>query len=171
MEAEAAMRRRCENLRERVTSSNGVRIPAQAIRRISISSEFSRASFQNKSPPARGVEPAAVSFDTAGCLECGSRANSALKPGSMVVARTWWLIFSPAHRACASIDGSYRIHCELVFHIELFLRFIRLRSSQVRSWLWPSSAGSKAGVVAGSTLLRTENRADGSIASWLSVQE
>jgi hypothetical protein len=116
-------------------------------------------------------EPAVVSFDTAGCLECGSRANSALKPGSMVVARTWWLIFSPAHRACASIDGSYRIHCELVFHIELFLRFIRLRSSQVRSWLSPSSAGSKAGVVAGSTLLRTENRAGGSISSWLSVQE
>jgi hypothetical protein len=106
-----------------------------------------------------------------GCLECGFRANSALKPGSMVVARTWWLIFRPAHRACASIDGSYRIHGELVFHIELFLRFIRPRSSQVRSWLWPSSAGSKAGVVAESTLYEPRTELGASIASWLSVQE
>jgi hypothetical protein len=89
----------------------------------------------------------------------------------MVVARTWWLIFSPAHRACASIDGSYRIHGELVFHIELFLRFIRHAHRRCEAGFGRPQQAAKREVVAGSTLLRTENRAGGSMASWLIVQE
>jgi hypothetical protein len=79
------------------------------------------------------------------------------------------VICSPIHRACASIDGSYRIHGELVFHIELFLRFIGTRSSQARSW--PPSLNRQQSRSGGrvNPLLRTE--LGGSIASLSCVQE
>ena len=89
----------------------------------------------------------------------------------MVVARTWWLIFRPAHRACASIDGSYRIHGELVFHIELFLRFIRHAHRRCEAGFGRPQQAAKREWWPGQPYYEPRTELGGSIASWLNVQE